>query len=216
MLFFVLIFQDVRGVNGMAADSIKRDTILIHHKPEIAVYNDSLKQGYVKTNLLPWLLLESNVAVEFDMGRHISFNLPIYFSGIDWISKDWKFRIFGFQPGIRYWLTPDNQKWFVGFHLGVAWYNMAFGGDYRYQDKERHTPAIGAGLSAGYRMPISDNRRWWLEAEIGFGVYSLNYNRFVNEKNGALIDSRKKTAVLPDIVSLTIGYRFQLEKGGSR
>ena len=216
VLFIMLLsFVKVPAVSPLdiiEQDSVARDTVLIVAVP-VTEYHP---YGFVKSNMPAWLIAQANVAVEFDVASHWSVNIPIYYSGMNHFIGKWKFRVFGFQPAVRYWISEDNQGWFVGFHPGIAWYNYAFGGDYRYQDKGRHTPAIGAGLSAGYRLPVSANRRWWLEAELGLGVYSLNYDRFVNEKNGARVDSRKKTAFMPDIISLTIAYRFDMVKGGER
>ena len=192
----------------------KKDTIVLpFEKPVLP--SDSLPKGYVKTNLLPWLFLQANVAVEFDLGRHWSANLPIVYSGANYGTYSWRFRIFGFQPGVRYWTSPLNQGFFFGAHAGVAWFDFAYGGAYRYQDHDRHTPAAGGGLSIGYRLPTSANHRWWLEAEFGLGVYSVHYDRFVNHRHGRLVDSKKTTRFMPDILSLTIGYSFNLKKGGT-
>ncbi len=38
--------------------------------------------------------------------------------------------------------------------VGLAYYNFAFNGKYRYQDHLRQTPALGGGLSIGYRLPL--------------------------------------------------------------
>lgn len=187
--------------------------------PVICCIDDECPEGlsgYIKTNILGWAMTQVNLAVEFDVARHWSLALPIYYSGMNYFTYKWKFRIFSFMPQARYWFNPCNQGWFVGAHVGVAWYDFAFGGTYRYQDHGRHTPAIGGGISAGYRFPISSNRRWWMEAEVGLGVYNLKYDRLFNVKNGALYDTQKKTKFMPDIISLTIAYRFDLQKGGNR
>lgn len=76
------------------------------------------------------------------------------------------------------------------------YYNFAINGDYRYQDHNRRSPAIGGGVSVGYRLPISRNNRWRMEFSLGAGVYSLHYDKFHNTprtKDGLLVESVKKT-----------------------
>ena len=42
---------------------------------------------YIKTNFLPWVLLDANLALEFEMGRHASFSIPVYYSAADWFTR---------------------------------------------------------------------------------------------------------------------------------
>ena len=171
---------------------------------------------YLKTNLVGWGLSMVNAAVEADLCSHLSFTLPIYYSGADYLFRNLKFRIFGFQPELRYWFRSQNDGWFVGGHYGMAWYNFAFMGQYRYQDHHRETPAIGGGVSVGYRLPVSRNRRWKMEFSVGGGAYEVHYDRFRNERRGTLVDSRRKTYIGVDNVSIAIGYTFDLKKGGAQ
>jgi len=108
-----------------------------------------------------------------------------------------------------------SGRFFVGAHLGLAWYNYAKGGDYRYQDHHRHTPLWGGGISGGYRLPISRDDRWHLEFSLGVGAYRLHYDIFHNEPNGKLIDSRRRTFYGIDNAAVTFSYRIDL-KGGRR
>ena len=43
---------------------------------------------YVKTNLVGLGLLMANAGVEFDLGRYLSFNLPVYYSAVNYFSFD--------------------------------------------------------------------------------------------------------------------------------
>ena len=166
----------------------------------------------LKTNGLGWLLLISNITAEIDLNPNWSLSLEIDYSGIDYFTPTMKFRIFGVRPEVRYWFTPGRPGWWVGAHLGGACWNFAFGGEYRYQDELRRTPAIGGGISAGYRMPISKDRRWEMEFGLGIGVYGANHNRFVNEKNGKLVDAVKKVYFGPDFIGVSFAYAFDAYK----
>lgn len=61
----------------------------------------------------------------------------------------------------------------------------------------------------GYRLPLGNTGRWAVQAQIGAGVYHLHYNRFVNEKNGKLVDTKTRTWAGIDNVALSLVYNFK-------
>ncbi len=174
----------------------------------------------VKTNALGWGMGISNAAVEIDLCRHLSFNLPVYYSAWNYFTPTVKFRALAIQPEIRYWFSEEDlcyDGWFMGAHFGLAWYNIATDGEYRIQDHDGKSPALGGGLAVGYRMPISKNNRWKMEFSIGAGAYSLHYNKFRNQPNGLLVNTEKKTYIGIDQASVSFSYTFDLKrKGGTR
>ena len=158
-----------------------------------------------------------NAAVEFDFASHWSAELPVYYSAWNYFTYGLKFRTLDIRPEIRYWLSPCNKGFFVGAHFGLAWYDFAFKGDYRYQDHNRNTPALGGGITLGYRMPISANRRWHIEFGLSGGIYRLDYDKFINVPNGRLVGREQKTYYGLDGASVSIAYSFGLKKkGGNR
>ena len=170
---------------------------------------DWTRHLYLKTNSIGLGMLIANAAVEIDLSPHWSFTLPIYYSAWNYTSQTIKFRTFTVQPEIRYWFTK-NDGWFIGAHLGMAYYNIAWDNDYRIQDYNRSTPALGGGLGIGYRIPIS--KRWKMEFSLGGGVYDLHYDKFHNEHNGLLVESVKKTFFGIDQVAVSFSYKFDLKK----
>ena len=166
---------------------------------------------HVKTNALGWGLAIGNVAGEIDITKHWSFALPIYYSALNYFTPDIKFRTFAFQPEVRYWLREDNQAFFVGAHFGYASYNIAVDGDLRYQDHNGQSPALGGGISAGYRMPISKDNKWNIEFVLGAGVYGLHYDTFYNTTNGKYVGTYKKTYWGIDNAAINISYSFDLK-----
>ena len=174
---------------------------------------------YLKTNTIGLALAMANIAIEVDLAKHWSFNLPIYYSTWDYFKSTIKFRTLAIQPEFRYWLSEENDGFFTGAHFGLAYYNFAFDGAIRYQDHNRETPAIGGGISIGYRVPISKDQRWKMEFSVGGGVYPLNYDKFHNSprtKDGLMIESIKKTYWGIDQVAVSLSYTFDLKKGGKR
>ena len=160
-----------------------------------------LPLGHIKTNLVGWGLAVVNAGIEFNMARHFSFALPLYYSGWNYFKPTMKFRLFAAMPEFRYWSSKKNEGFFVGLHGGVALYNIATGGEFRYQNKPG-TPALGGGISLGYRLPISRNHRWHLEFGIGAGAYSNNTEKIENRPDGILIDRTNKVYFGPDNASI--------------
>ena len=180
-----------------------------------------IRQLHVKTNALGLGLAIANVAVEVDICKHLSFTLPVYYSAWDYFKPTIKFRTLGTQPEFRYWFHPDNEGWFLGAHFGIAYYNIAWNGDYRYHSHNRKTPAMGGGLAAGYRTHLSKNKRWKMEFSLGGGVYQLEYDKFHNTpvtKDGLMVESSvKKTYWGLDQAAISLSYTFNLKKkGGNR
>ena len=197
---------------------------LMTSKPEIVPMTEDeigdWHQGlYLKTNVLGLGLAMVNTAVEIDLMQHLSLTLPIYYSAWNYFKQTIKFRTFAVQPELRYWLSEENDGFFSGVHFGLAYYNFAFDGDYRYQDHNRETPAIGGGVSIGYRLPISKNNRWRVEFSLGSGVYSRHYDKFHNTprtKDGLMIESIKKTYWNIDQAAVSFSYSFDLKKKVSK
>jgi hypothetical protein len=174
---------------------------------------------YIKTNAIALGMAIANIAGEIDLAKHWSFTLPIYYSAWDYFKATVKFRTFAVQPEFRYWPSADNNGFFTGAHFGLAYYNFAFNGAYRYQDHNRNTPSIGGGLSVGYRLPIRKSSPWQVEFSLGAGVYSRHYDIFHNTsrtKDGLIIKDIKKTYWGIDQASISFAYMFDLNKKGGK
>lgn len=167
---------------------------------------------YLKTNTLGIGLAISNLSAEIDLARHWSISVPVYYSAWNYFTPTIKFKTFAVQPEIRFWIRESNNGFFLGPHFGVGSYNIAIGGDVRYQDNGGTSPALGGGISTGYRMPISRSGRWHIELAVGAGVYALKYDSFYNLDNGKLIDTQVKTYWGVDNLAINIAYRFGLNK----
>lgn len=175
---------------------------------------------HLKTNLFGLAAGIANAAVEFDLAKHWSLTIPIYYSAWDYFKPTWKFRTLAVQPEVRFWFDEDNTGFFTGAHFGLGYYNVALGADYRYQDHNMQTPSIGGGLAVGYRLPISRNNRWNLEFTLGAGVYPSHYDKFHNTpvtENGLMISDYKRLYWGIDQAALSFSYAFGINtKGGNR
>ncbi len=170
----------------------------------------------IKTNAIGWAMFMTNVAVEIDITRHLSFQLPICYSAVNYFSRELKFRTFAVQPEFRWWFTkPDGL--FLGAHFGTAYFNYATKGDWRIQTGYGDRPLWGGGIAAGYRMPLTRrNPRWEMEFSLGGGVYDVYYDRFYNEKNGPKEGSYHTTFIGIDHAAVTFSYSFDLKRRRGR
>lgn len=170
---------------------------------------------YIKTNVVGLALLNANIGIEFDLGNYLSLSIPVSYSAVNYFKPTIKFRNLSVQPELRVWPMKNNDGLFIGGHMGFAYYNFAFDGDWRYQDHNGTTPTIGGGLSLGYRLPISQDKNWKLEFAVGAGVYPLHYDVFhnmANVKEGTLYEIRKGNYIGIDNVTIGISYRIPDKK----
>lgn len=184
---------------------------------EEAVVDNGYKRNlYIKTNAVAWAMAISNIALEVDIVPHLSVTLPVYYSAWNYGTHKVKFRTLAVEPELRAWLRGDNTGFFGGMHFGYAQYNMAIGGKFRYQDHDEVTPALGGGLSLGYRHYLGHSRRWMMEFTVGAGVYKLHYDVFDNSSvpYGLKVDERRKTFIGIDNVGVTFIYTIPLHKKG--
>ena len=167
----------------------------------------------IKTNLVGWGMAVTNLAIEVELAKHFSFNLPVYYSGFDYFKDTYKCRTFAIYPEFRVWFK-ERDGLFIGAHGGLAYFNVAYGGDWRIQDKDGATPALGGGLNFGYRLPLSKKHpRWKVEFTIGAGVYDVHYEKFVNEKDGPKAQgSVHDTVIALDNVGISFSYSIDLKK----
>ena len=181
------------------------------YKVAPASYRAQTRAVVLKLNLLTLPALIVNGGVEIQPLAHFSLNVPVYFSGINWFTSTIKFRTLAFQPEVRYWLREDLHGLFFGAHATFGWYNVALGGDYRYQDHAARTPSFGGGIGLGYKLPLGRNNdaRWGLEFGIGGGVLPLRYDVFYNVENGRLAaEDQKKTYWGVDQAFISVTYRI--------
>lgn len=173
--------------------------------------SDWTRRLCVKTNAIGWAMLIANASAEIDLGERWSFALPVYYSGINFFSREVKFRTVAVQPELRFWPVPESGL-YVGAHLGMGYYNFALGGQWRYQDRDGRTPALGGGIGGGYRKAIWGSERLFLEISLGLGVYDARFDRFVDEPGGVFDSTFHKTVFRIDNAAVSFVYRFDFRR----
>lgn len=202
------IVAEVEKAEPQLAVEVKEEVV----EPVEPIAEEWSRKLHVKTNLLGWGMAVANIGAEIDLTKHLSFALPVYYSGWNYFKSSIKFRTLAIQPELRYWPSKNNNGFFAGAHFGLAQYNVAVDGIKRYQDRDGKSPALGGGVSIGYRMPISKNEKWNIEFTLGAGAYDLKYDTYYNVENGKKIDTQRKTYWGIDNAAINLSYCFDLKK----
>lgn len=168
----------------------------------------------VKSNLLSDATLSPNAGVEFAVAPKWTIDVSGQINL--WTVNGRKWRHWLFQPEGRYWFCNTFSGHFVGAHLLGGQYNMGninmpftiLGTDFSVL---KHTRAqgwyAGAGIAYGYDWII--NRRWTIEAEIGFGWVYTRFDRYPCANCGRKIDNnRVHNYVGPTKAAINIVYAF--------
>lgn len=165
----------------------------------------------VKTNLAALGLLVANLGVEFSFGRGFSLDFPVYYSPYD-ITPDFRVRVLGIQPELRYWLRRDRPGagHFFGLHGTVAGFDVSFPGTDRYQDPEH--ALWGVGISYGYALNFGRKKHWGLEFNIGAGYMNYRFDTFENVPNGSLLRREADSYWGLSRVGISLTYRFWRRK----
>lgn len=171
-------------------------------KPVVQQAIPSARYVAVKTNVPFLAVAVQNLAVEVQLARHISLDLPVMWSISD-IERRHALRTIALQPEARWWLKSVGTGHFFGVHAHAAWFNVKWEDD-RYQTEKR--PLIGAGLSYGYKLPLSAH--WGAEFNVGAGYANMQYNTYYNLDNGAWIDTRTRHYWGITRAGISLVYRF--------
>lgn len=182
----------------------KANTAGAKQKPAKAGQESGSPSRYValKTNV-PFLAVAiQNLALEVQLHKHISLDFPVMWSISD-LEREHALRTIALQPEGRWWLKSVGTGHFFGLHAHVAWFNAKWEKD-RYQTGKR--PLAGAGISYGYKLPLSAH--WGAEFTIGAGYANMEYNTYYNVENGAQLDTRLRHYWGITRVGLSLVYRF--------
>ena len=143
------------------------------------VQQSGKKYVAMKTNIAHYAGAVANLGVEVQLHPHFTLDMPVNLSFWD-MEREHGIRTVLFQPEARWWPKGAGQGHFIGVHAHVAGFNVQWN-DWRYQSAGR--PLLGAGISYGYSLRISDH--WNFEFNLGAGYANMPYDRFYNIDNGA-------------------------------
>jgi hypothetical protein len=166
---------------------------------------DKNKIWLVKANLLQLGAGITNIGAEYSFDDRFSVDVPLTYSPYT-IKRNYKLKTLSIQPELRWWVKEQLSGHFVGFHVHLAFYNIAINQNNRYQDRDGNTPLIGFGLSYGYALKTKS--RWNIEFTLGIGYAHLDYDIFYNTHNGAAYSTESKSYFGFTKAGITLIYKL--------
>ncbi len=182
------------------AGNKKKATTAIKNRQATTVASD--RYIALKTNIPFLAVAVQNLAIEVELHQHISLDFPVMWSIGD-IERRHGLRAIVLQPEGRWWLKEVGTGHFFGLHAHAAWFNLKWE-DNRYQSGKR--PLLGAGISYGYKLPLSAH--WGAEFNIGAGYANMKYNTYYNIENGAQLNTRVRHYWGLTRAGISLVYRF--------
>ena len=179
-----------------------KEVVVRKKKADAGTRNSTDRYIALKTNIAYDAIALPNLALEIACSKHISVELPLIGSFWD-VNQKHAVRTIAIQPEGRWWLKQAGAGHFFGVHANIGWFNVKWN-DNRYQSDNR--PLLGAGLSYGYLLPLSDH--WGAEFTLGAGYAHMKYNTYYNIDNGAQISSDTRNYWGITRVGLSLSYRF--------
>lgn len=157
-----------------------------------------------------------NVGVEWEVGRHYTAALTAAYNPFRFGQHEdaqgnavnRKLHRWLTEAEIRYWFCETFLGWNVGVH--------ALGGEYNVggiraipalEDTRYKGWAVGAGITAGYQIPLSV--RWSLDLSIGLGYIYTRYGKYDCYACGEKKGSYKKNYMGPTKAAVSLVYSLK-------
>ena len=167
----------------------------------------------LKTNLLYLATTTPNLGVEWRMGGNYTgavtvgynpFRLGQYLDA-EGNTVNPKLRHWLAATEVRYWFCDPYMGWNIGVNLFGGEYN-AGGIRFIHALKEGRYKgwAAGAGLTAGYHIPLS--ARWGLDLSLGMGYIYARYTQYDCYACGDKKDKYKKNYMGPTKAAVSLVY----------
>lgn len=168
----------------------------------------------LKTNVVYDATTTLNGGVEVAFSKRWTLELSANYNPFSF-SEGKKWKHWAVQPEVRYWLCQKMNGHFFGIHalgmeynLGGMDLNLRFlGTDFRGLKGHRYEGwGVGGGLTYGYAWMLS--KHWNVEAAIGLGYVYSEYDRYVCERCGDVLEADRHHFVGPTKVALNLVYVF--------
>lgn len=196
--------QTAKKKSGVNPEKERKDIASAKNNKKGKKAKEPVMERYIalKANLPMSVLSIQNLEVEMQLHKNVTVDFPMMWSISD-IEREHAIRGIAFQPEGRWWIEEAGKGHFFGVHAHFAWFNAKWK-ENRYQTEK--CPLMGAGISYGYKLPIS--RHWGAEFNMGAGYAHIKYNTYYNIENGAWINKRIRNYWGITRIGLSLVYRF--------
>lgn len=164
----------------------------------------------IKTNMLYWTAFAPNIGIEYRFRNHWSVGASAI--GAWWDNKaTHKYYQVGIYEleGRRY--IGKKKRQHVGVYLQGGMYDLEF------KSTGKAGEFLGAGISYGYILPVSDH--FSLDFEIGFGYINTTYEEYQYVETANVYEylkTRRSHLFVPSKIGITLAWNIDLfkNKGG--
>ncbi|WP_455588824.1 DUF3575 domain-containing protein [Bacteroides rodentium] len=138
----------------------------------VTLVETAVWSGYrfaLRTNLLRWATLTSDLGIEWRIGRNIGILMNGSWTSWSWSDGDRRYALWKVSPEVRYYIGKEKRGYLGAmYHLGEFNYklgNTGRQGDYR-----------GGGITGGYTLDL--NRALSLDFHAGVGYTRADYDKY--------------------------------------
>ncbi|MDE6157538.1 MAG: DUF3575 domain-containing protein [Muribaculaceae bacterium] len=124
----------------------------------------------LKTNTIDWLMLSPNLTLEARLSSRFSLQLGIASNPTHISIANVQLTNFRVEPELRYWFNRPMARHFIALSATAGTFNL------RYKDHHFLGDAVGAGISYGYALVLSDH--WNVEFELGAGIANVSAKNY--------------------------------------
>ena len=141
----------------------------------IAAHSATAQRVALKTNTIDWITLSPNLSVEARLNSRLSLQMGFAANPFNFAIADLCLKNFRVEPELRYWFNRPMARHFMALSLTAGAYSL------RHADHHFTGDAVGAGLSYGYAVVLSNH--WNMEVEAGVGIAQLRKAKIIPDSS---------------------------------
>lgn len=166
----------------------------------LAPFKAGAQRIAIKTNALEYLALTPNLAIETRLNKTLSLQLSLSANPVKRPICGYALPHFSIEPELRYWFNRPMARHFIALSFSATAFN------FELKDRYLKGDAVGAGISYGYALVLSEH--WNMEAEVGLGLASVSAYDYRGSTNMPETKNLRKVMPVPIRLGLSFSYIF--------
>ena len=163
----------------------------------IAAHSATAQRVALKTNTIDWITLSPNLSVEARLNSPLSLQIGFAANPFNFAIADLCLKNFRVEPELRYWFNRPMARHFMALSLTAGAYSL------RHADHHFTGDAVGAGLSYGYAVVLSNH--WNMEVEAGVGIAHLSAYNYYGD---VAPESKNYSRFIPVPIRLGLSFSY--------
>lgn len=154
----------------------------------------------LKTNAIDWITMSPNLSVEARLSSKLTLQMAFAANPFNISIADTSTKNYRVEPELRYWFNRPMARHFVALSATAAAFNL------RHADRHFIGDAVGAGVSYGYALVLSNH--WNIEFEAGVGMAHIKAFDYHGEERPAQ-KNYSHFKLVPIRLGLSFSYIFK-------